>query len=155
MVICGGTNSKPRPRRRLLRSGLRDFCTGATTFTYDAKNRRTGMTTPDGNITTYTWTDDNQSAAITLPNNGGQRVSPAILYQPSHCGKRESRPIDCVTQNRLNSEALSVPPWRLFTNHAYFYHEIFCHGNSNSIPDGVIIIGACRVRRCPHLVAIF
>ena len=34
-------------------------------------NHRTGATTPDGSITTYTWTDDDQLAAVTLPNGGG------------------------------------------------------------------------------------
>ena len=36
-----------------------------------AANMRTGMATPDGNITTYAWTDDDQLAAVTLPNGGG------------------------------------------------------------------------------------
>ena len=94
------------------------------------------------------------TASLICSGSDGQRVFPAIPYQPSHCGQRESRPIGCVTQNKLDSVPLSVPPWRLFTNHAYFYHEIFCHGNSNSIPDGVIVIGAGRVRRCLHRVAI-
>ncbi len=34
-------------------------------------NRRAQMIDVGGNITTYTWTDDNQLAAITLPNSGG------------------------------------------------------------------------------------
>ncbi len=38
-------------------------------------NMRTGMTNPDGNIIFCTWTDDDQLAAVTLPNGGGGIVT--------------------------------------------------------------------------------
>ena len=41
-----------------------------TTFSYDAKNRRTGMTDVNAGVTTYAWTDDNQLASVATPGNG-------------------------------------------------------------------------------------
>ena len=43
---------------------------GTTTFSYDAKNRRTGMTDVNAGVTTYAWTDDNQLASVATPGNG-------------------------------------------------------------------------------------
>ena len=69
MVTAAGTATNSYDPANRLTSSISPL--GNTTLTYDGRNRRTGIQTPDGGITTYTWTDDDQLAAIALPNSGG------------------------------------------------------------------------------------
>ena len=73
MVTTAGTATNSYDPANRLTGSISPL--GTTILTYDGRNRRTGIQTPDGGITTYTWTDDHQLAAITLPNGGGGIVT--------------------------------------------------------------------------------
>jgi RHS repeat-associated protein len=69
MVTTAGTVTNSYDPANRMTSSISPL--GTTTLTYDGRNRRTSIQTPDGGITTYTWTDDDQLAAMALPNGGG------------------------------------------------------------------------------------